>query len=56
MAGVRLRSFGVEKKEDKDNASKWITIKGVGATPSERKKDALTKAKEFFSKNACVNK
>lgn len=47
--GSTITIFWCGKKEDKDNASKWITIKGVGATPSERKKDALTKAKEFFS-------
>jgi len=48
--GSTITIFWCGKKEDKDNPAKWITINGVGATPSERKKYAIAKAVEFFSK------
>lgn len=55
--GKTITVFLCMRKEDQDGAfaSRWITIKGYGASPHVRKNDAIEKAKKFFSEHTLEN-
>jgi hypothetical protein len=46
--GAAITEFYIFRKEDRNDASKWLVVTGYGPTPGERKTFALNKAVAIF--------
>lgn len=42
--GSTVTDFFVMRAEDRDDASKWLVVRGYGKTPGERKTDAIRRS------------